>query len=240
MTSGCGAGASFTLTDREFLSTAVTDGGAPFALAPGTRIRLTFTADGLSASAGCNIMGGTYRIDGGKLVFEGGSMTEMACDPQRDAQDQWLITFLVSKPAVQLAGTDLTLDNGRTAIRLVDRTVAEPDRNIVGPTWTVVSIIDGGAVSSVPAGATATIVFKADGTVDVNAGCNLGGGKWTAEGTGIAIKDLFLTKMACDGPRGALESAVLDVLNAGTIGAEIRSDLLTLQAGTRGLQLQAR
>ena len=61
-------------------------------------------------------------------------------------------------------------------MRLLDREVAEPDLNIVGPTWTVESIIHGDAVSSVPAGAIATLVFKADGTIDVNAGCNRGGG----------------------------------------------------------------
>jgi heat shock protein HslJ len=237
MTTGCAA-ASFSLTDREFLSTAITDGGAPFALAPGTQIRLRFTRDGLGASAGCNSIGGTYRIEGGRLVFEGASMTEMACEPPRDAQDQWLITFLGSKPIVQLLGTDMTLDNGKIVVRLVDRTVAEPDLNIVGPTWTVTSIIEGDAVSSIPAGATATLVFKADGSIDVNDGCNRGGGKWAIDGAGIAVKDVFLTKMACDGPAGALESAVLAVLNAGSISAEIKSGTLTLQAGGHGLQLQ--
>lgn len=229
--------ASVTLAGREFLSAAITDGGAPFSLLPGTRVRLTFTDTSLSASAGCNIIGGTYRIDSGRLVFEGGSMTEMACDLQRDQQDQWLIAFLGSKPAAQLAGTDLTLDSGSTKMRLVDRTVAEPDLNIVGPTWTVTSTIDGDAVSSVPTGVTATLVFGNDGALDVNDGCNRGRGQWAVDGSGIAIRDVALTKMACDGPAGDLESAVLAVLNRGTIQASIKANVLTLQAGGRGLQL---
>src|SRR4051812_26438540 len=49
------------LDGRQFLSTGVTQGGAPFALVPNTRIRLTFAANNsLSGNAGCNIMGGTY------------------------------------------------------------------------------------------------------------------------------------------------------------------------------------
>jgi hypothetical protein len=50
---------------RTFLSTAITDGGAPHDLVAGTRIRLTFGTDGqLGVSAGCNMMGGSYRLDG--------------------------------------------------------------------------------------------------------------------------------------------------------------------------------
>jgi heat shock protein HslJ len=233
---GCQA-TSPTLAGREFLSAEILEGGAPFSLVPGTRVRLTFTDTSVSASAGCNTIGGTHRIDGGRLVFEGGGMTEMGCDAPRDRQDQWLIAFLGSNPAAQLAGTDLTLDNGSTKMRLVDRTVVEPDLNIAGPTWTVTSLIAGDAVSSVPAGAVATLAFREDGSIDVNDGCNRGSGKWAAAGTGIKITDLFLTKMACDGPGGALESAVLEVLNAGSIRASIKASVLTLQAGGRGLQL---
>jgi heat shock protein HslJ len=237
LTAGCSA-ASFSLADREFLSTAILDGGAPFALAPGTRIRLGFEASDLAVSAGCNHIGGTYRIDGGRLVFDGVAMTEMGCDQQRDAQDQWLVKFLTSKPTVQLLGTDLTLDNGQTVVHLADRSVVEPDLNITGPTWTVVTIIDGDTASSVPAGAVATLVFGADGTLQVNDGCNRGAGHWVAEGNGLRLSDIMLTKMACDPPAGALESAVLAVLNQGSVAAEITADLLTLQADGRGLQLQ--
>jgi len=122
-------------------------------------------------------------------------------------------------------------------MRLVDRTIAEPDLNIVGTTWTVTSITEGDAVSSVPAGAVATLAFNNDGSIDVNAGCNRGRGSWARDGAGLAIKDVFLTKMACADPAGSLENAVLAVINAGTVQASIRSNVLTLQAGGRGLQL---
>ena len=237
LTAGCSA-ASLSLVDREFLSTAVVDGGAPLALAPDTRIRLSFQVTNLGASAGCNQIGGTYRIEGGRLIVGDLASTLMGCDQQRDKQDQWLIAFLTSKPAVQLLGTDLALDNGQTQIRLADRTVVEPDLNISGPTWTVVSLIDGDTASSVPAGATATLVFGADGALQVNDGCNRGSGRWVAEGTGIRVSDVILTKIACDGPGGALEAAVLAVLNQGTVAAEIKASSLTLQAGGKGLQLQ--
>lgn len=233
----CQAAPTLTLNEREFLSNGITDGGAAFQLVPGTRVRIGFTPTRMTASAGCNTFGATYRIDGGRLVIDGGAMTEMGCDNGRNQQDQWLFTFLGSKPAATLAGTDLTLDNGRTIMRLVDRTIAEPDLNIVGPTWTVTSTIDGDAVASVPAGVTATLKFGDDGSVEVNAGCNRGRGSWTAQGAGITFHEVALTKMACEGPAGAMETAVLAVINAGSVQATIRANVLTLQAGGRGLQL---
>lgn len=239
LAAGCSTAAAPQLAGREFVSVAVTDGGAPRPLVAGSVIRLSFSATDLGASAGCNHIGGTYRIDGGILIFEGGSMTEMACDPERDAQDQWLSQLLASRPAIRLAGNDLALESGSVRVSLRDREVVEPDANLVGPTWTVESIISGDAVASVPAEATATIVFKADGTFDLNAGCNSGGGNWRSVADGMEVSNILLTRMACGGAAGALESAVLAVLDAGTIAAGIDSTVLTLQAGTNGLQLRA-
>jgi heat shock protein HslJ len=233
---GCAA-SSISLDGREFLSTAVTEGGAPLALVPGTRIRLVFHDGTVSAQAGCNSIGGPYHLDGGLLVVGDLAMTEMGCDVARNAQDEWLTVFLRSKPGATLSGPELALDNGRASIRLLDRTVAEPDLALVGPAWTVTSIIDGGAVSSVPAGATASFAFHGDGSVDVIAGCNRGRGSWSLAGAVLSIRDVALTKMACDGPAGALETAVVAVLDQGTLQASIKASALTLQAGTKGLQL---
>jgi len=242
---GCASGAQ-QLTDRDYVSVAVTEGGAAKALVNGTRIRINFSAaegndrdvGALVANAGCNSIAGTYRIEAGRLVFESGGMTAMGCDAERHAQDAWLDAFLASKPAVRLVNSDLTLDNGSTVVRLLDREVAEPDLHIVGPTWTVESTIDGDAVSSVGAGASATLTFKADGTVDVDAVCNRGSGTWKLDGAGVAISDLVLTKMACDGAGAALESAVVEVLRARALVARIEASSLTLSSGDRGLQLR--
>ena len=236
---GCAAASSPGLAGRTFLSVAVTDGGAARPLVAGTRIRLDFRASDLGASAGCNSMGGTYRLDGGRLIFEGGGMTEMACEPDRMAQDTWLASLLASNPTARLAGDELTLTSGSIVVRLLDRKVVEPDVALTGHAWTVVSIIAGDAVSSVPQGASATLTFNADGTLTVDAGCNQGSARFSAVPGGIEVSDLVLTKKACEGPGGQLESAVVGVLRAGTIAAAIDSNVLTLRAGAAGLQLRA-
>ena len=235
---GC-AGSGPQLAERVFLSIAVTDGGAARPLVAGTRIRLTFSGSTLGASAGCNSISGNYRLEGGRLVFEGGAMTEMGCDQARDAQDQWLIALLGSKPAIRLTSDELSLESGSIVVRLLDRKIVEPDVVLTGHLWTVTSIIAGDAVSSTPQGATATLIFNADGALTFNAGCNQGGTTWKAVGADIEVSDLVLTKKACGGPGGQLESAVVAVLRAGTIAAAIDSNTLTLQAGMQGLQLRA-
>jgi heat shock protein HslJ len=235
---GCAAAAP-ALADRVFLSVAVTDEGAARPLVAGTRIRLDFRGSDLGASAGCNSIGGTYRIENGRLVFEGGAMTEMACDPDRDTQDQWLIQLLGSTPTIRSTGDELVLESGSVVVRLLDRRVVEPDVALTGRVWTVESIMEGDTVSSVPAGVAATLTFNADGTLDLAAGCNQGGGRWVAAGAGIRVTDLVLTKKGCDGAAGHLESAVMAVLDAETIAASIEANLLTLQATGSGLQLRA-
>ena len=218
------------LTGRTFLSTGVTVDGAPFALVAGTRIRLSFDDGTLSASAGCNIIGGNYVLDGNRVVFSGGQMTEMGCDDPRFAQDDWLIAFLASSPTFVLNGNDLTLTSGTTVVTLLDREVAEPDQPLVGPIWLLNSIVTGDAVSSVPAGVTASLTFNADGTVDIHFGCNSGGGKYAVDGDSITFSDLIQTEMACAGAAGQVEAAVIAVLTAESLTFAVDASTLTISA----------
>ena len=137
---GCGflnAGAA-SVAGRTFLSTGVTVAGAPRSLETGTRIRLVFGANGdFGAQAGCNTMGGTYRIDGATLRIENAGITEMGCDAKLMAQDDWLFELLGSGLTATLSGNDLTLQAGDSILRFLDREIAEPDLPLVGPTWTV-------------------------------------------------------------------------------------------------------
>jgi heat shock protein HslJ len=237
---GCGPTASASLGGRAFLSTAVTDGGQPKNLVPGTRVRLGFADANITASAGCNTIGGTYRIDGGRLVVASLGMTDMGCDPDRQAQDQWLIALLNAGPAVQLTGDELVLQGDGKLLRLLDRRVADPDRPLVGTRWVLDSIVAGDAVSSVPDAVTATLVFKDDGTVAVDTGCNRGSTRWAATGAGLRFEGLEVTTKGCAASLGNVENAVTRVLAQGTVAASIRADVLSLRAGGSGLDYRAR
>jgi heat shock protein HslJ len=234
----CSAISQPTLDGTEWLSASVTEGGADRPLLDGTQVRLGFNDGELAASAGCNSMGGDYRIDSGRLVFDGGWMTEMVCDEERAAQDDWLFRFLDAQPTIAQDGDKLTLTSGDVVIALLDAEVAEPDLPLTGTTWTVDTIVSGDAASSVPDGALASLVFTDDGRVEVNTGCNTGGGTYEATNDTITVSEVITTLRACGGAEGQLESAVRAVITAGDIDYVIDASSLTLMAGDQSLVMR--
>jgi heat shock protein HslJ len=234
----CTAVSGPALDGSEWLSIAVTEDGADRPLVDGTQIRLSFADGQLAAAAGCNTVGGSYRIDGERLIFEGGAMTEMGCDEERHAQDDWLVSFLGSGPTMAQSDDKLTLTSDVTVITLQDREVAEPDLPLTATTWTVDSIISGDAVSSVPNGAVATLDFTDDGRVEVDNGCNTGSGAYEVTNGTIRVSELLTTLRACDEPAAQLEGAVMAVLSAAEIDYAIDAGSLTLMAGDQGLGLR--
>jgi heat shock protein HslJ len=224
--------ASPTIDGHTYLSTGI-EGAS---LVPGTQVRLSFSGGSLNANAGCNVMGGSYAIDGDRLRTDQLSMTEMGCDDARQHQDEWLARFL-SAATLTLDGDTLTLTDGTIRLTLLDKEVATPDQPLEGTSWVLDGIISGDAVSSVPAAVTAAIQV-AGGRVEVNAGCNTGGGQVEVSGGTITVGPIVLTKMACAPEAMTVEGAVITVLS-GPVAFGIDADSLTLTAGDRGLTFRA-
>ncbi|OGO54295.1 MAG: hypothetical protein A2V84_02345 [Chloroflexi bacterium RBG_16_70_13] len=220
------------LDARTFLSTGVEGRD----LVAGTQIRISFQDGQVSASGGCNSMSGPYLLDGDRLVARSLATTEMACEEPLMAQDIWLADLL-DGATIDLDGTTLTLTKGGVSLTLEDRVVADPDRPLLGTRWVVDGLVSGGAVSSVPAGVTAALTFS-DGRVDVEAGCNRGGGSVAITATTLGFGPIALTKMACGANAMAVEAAVGAVLS-GTVTYSIVAGTLTLDAGGPGLILRA-
>lgn len=238
LVAACGGGSSTpgptaqTLGGRTFLSTKV-DGPA---LVPGTVIRITFQNGNVSVNAGCNTFGGPYRVDGDNLVVGQIVTTEIGCQPDLMAQDQW-IAGLLGGATIALDGNTLTLALSGIRVTFLDRVVADPDLPLLGTRWVVDGIITGGAVSSVPAGVAASITLT-DTHVDVETGCNTGGAGATVADGSITFSDLVLTKRACLNGTAQLESAVVAVLR-GHPSYAIQADALTLLSGAIGITLRA-
>lgn len=166
---GCGdddarTGGDGELTGRTFLSESITEGGQDRELVEGTRISLDFTTDGqVSANAGCNHLFGDVTVTSERLEVGLMGGTEMGCDPQRHAQDEWLMDFLESSPTWLLDADRLTLTAGDTEIVLLDREVADPDRPLEGTRWSVDTIISGEVASSMWAGTEGSAWFVVEG-----------------------------------------------------------------------------
>lgn len=235
----CSGGASPTpaptprgIEGRTFLSTGVEGRG----LVAGSTVRLQFRNGTLSASAGCNSIGGPYRIDGDRLVVDQLATTEMACDPALMEQDRW-VADLLDGATIALDGDTLTLTKAATRLTLLDLEVADPDRPLLGTRWVVDGLISGGAVSSLPAGVTAALTFS-EGRVEVEAGCNTGGGTVAVTDASLEFGPIGLTKMACAPDVMAVERVVTSTL-AGSATYRTEAGTLTLDAGGVGLTLRA-
>ena len=230
---GGATGSPATLDGHTYLSTELE--GAD--LVPGTQIRLAFIDGNLTANAGCNTIGGAYTIDGNRLLTTQLSMTEMGCDEQRARQDSWLAAFLGAGPTVTLADTTLTLTDGTITLTLLDEEVATPDQPLEGTLWILDGLTTGDTVSSIPVGVDASIRIDA-GRVELQAGCNQGGGTVDVTPDALTFGPMMLTKMACDADRSTVENAMVTVLS-GPVAYSIDAGRLTINSGQAGLMFRA-
>jgi heat shock protein HslJ len=242
-----GSGSSSGLVDITFISTSVTENGAPVSLFPGTTLQLQFQDDGdVSAYAGCNSLFGSYVITGGILVVSQMGMTEMFCGQEKSDQDEWFSAFLTSSPTLSLSGDTLTLRSVSaagdvTVIVFMDEEVATPDLSLTGQTWIVDTIIDGGAASNTAWTSPATLDFGPDGVLQFFTGCNSGSADYVVESTLLMLVNTSWTEKGCaDAAAQGLETAVLNVLGANeSITWDIDVDRLTLNVSGAGLGLAA-
>lgn len=91
------------------------DGRAP--VAP-VRARLTFDASRLSASAGCNGLGGDYRVEGDRLIVGPVVSTQMYCEGVME-QERSLSALFAGAPQVSREGNRLRLASGGHSLEAV-------------------------------------------------------------------------------------------------------------------------
>ncbi|WP_406050935.1 META domain-containing protein [Kribbella sp. NBC_00889] len=227
-----------TLTGKSWLSTAVTENGAPKQLAQNTRVRLQFTDDGrLIADAGCNSMQSKVSTGDGKLSLKDGlMMTDMGC-PGRQDQDGWLSGILSSKPSWKLDGDTLNVTSGGTTIALQDRETAEPDLALDGTKWALNTVITG-EVASHQAGSEKAWMTLNGERVTGSTGCNEFQGMVAQAPGKLTFGELATTRRACAGDAAKLESSLLNGLK-GEVSYEIDSSKLELRNAAGGLDFTA-
>lgn len=82
------------------------DGEAP---SDPAKARLSFERERLAASAGCNSLGGPWRVDGLRLIAGPLVQTEMYCDGPVWEQERALSALLAAGPVITREGDTLTL-----------------------------------------------------------------------------------------------------------------------------------
>lgn len=206
-----------------------------YTLVTGTSLRLSFEDGQLSFSAGCNSHFGSYTLCDGKLCVSGLGNTDIGCDPQRHAQDEWFSDFFTATPQLSIAGAALTLQGASATLELVDREVADPDRPLAGRVWTVDTLIQGGAASNVPTARPPTLEFRTDGSLRVFTTCNSGEGSYTRNGQTLTLSPVLYTEAGCTSSGQPVEQSVQGVMTAGDVTFEIEANRLTVTRGNTGL-----
>lgn len=111
--SGAQEAAPVELTDRKFVSTAISGEG----LVADSEISLAFEGERLAVRAGCNTMAGAYSHDGETLSWKGPAIsTKMACEEALMTQDETLNTLLTEGVTTSAEGADLVLTSGDVKI----------------------------------------------------------------------------------------------------------------------------
>lgn len=106
------------LEGRTFVSTDV----AGHELVPGSEVQVIFQTDRISVQAGCNTLNGGATWEGDVLVVAVPmAETMMACDDDLMRQDDWLVAFLTSKPALSLDGSTLVLGDSAEGLTLEEQ-----------------------------------------------------------------------------------------------------------------------
>ena len=99
--------------------------------------------------------------------------------------------------------------------------------NSVVGTWRLDSYGSPGNTTPAAPDVDTSIVFKEDGKIEGNVGCNGFGGDYTVEGNTITFGPIVSTLMFCEGPVGDQETTTLNVL-AETVSYTIEGDTLTI------------
>lgn len=80
---------------------------------------LTFNQDGtMTGNAGCNGLGGTYKVDDDKVTFSDIVSTLMACDDARMQQEGAVHQVLTDTATYKIEGSTLTLTNNDLVLML--------------------------------------------------------------------------------------------------------------------------
>ncbi len=208
-------------TDWDLVSYGPAD--APQTPAEDTRPTLSFTANGISGSTGCNSFFGDYTLEGTDLSVGMLGSTEMFCEGLMD-QEATIMQMLQEAQSISADAEGLTIYTAQGEM------VFQPPVNqtLAGVDWVLSGIADTEkeAVVSTWIDGEITAVF-AEGQMSGSAGCNNYFASYETDGEKLTLGPVGSTKKLCDEEHNAREMEFLTALQNVT-GYTISRDSLTL------------
>lgn len=201
---------------------------------------MSFTADSVSGSTGCNSFSGTYTASGSDLEFGALATTQMACVSPASDVEAVVVAGLDEVRQYAIEGQQLLLRNGDGETVLTYESY-DPRTTIEGA-WEITGYLDAAneVFTGPMADTTVTVFFSDDGTVSGSAGCNQFNGTYEVTDGTLSIGPLASTEKLCPDPAGIMEQEALVLANleaAATVSQEANGVVLLDADGTRVLTL---
>ncbi len=188
-----------SLTNVEWEWTGTTGGAEDVTVEDPSRYEVIFADNGtLGFTADCNVGNGEYTSEDGSLSITLGATTLAMCPP--DSQDTLFKAQLSDAASYTLgAGTmAITLADGSVMNFRAAGTATAPNASLfIGTTWEWIDYAHANMAEAVVPPEAYTIVFNADGTVNIQADCNTAFGTYTAASGEISITVGGVTRAMC-------------------------------------------
>lgn len=236
LVTGCSflRGAEGALLNGEWRLQAGTNQGAAIPIVAGHPITLKIDGTQVGGSAACNSYGGKVAVEGTTVKITALMQTEMAC--QGDEVMASEAAYLQALPRVTSAARDgdgLVLRGPQVELRFTP-VPPVPNADLVGPVWTLDSLVSGEVASSV-IGAP-TLRLNANGTLAASTGCRDLTGRYTVSGNRVHVTFDPYDMIACADPLGSQDTHGLHVLGAADgFTFTIKGSSMTLAVGDLGL-----
>ncbi len=226
---------AFALDGRTFVSERVEG----WTLAGGEQIRIGFHDHALHAFAGCNSLGGAFKLIDGKLELPSVTQSAIGCEVEWAEQDRWLSAFLRARPSIVLDEPRLEMATTEAKLVLLDREIASPDRPLVGTTWTGEGFTDGDLWTGTSSDSV-TLRFDATGIATIGTGCDTGSVRFSVIGTQISLKHLAYDGVDCTQPHlERIHAGVVLVLDGSPVTFDIEERLLRIRRGPYTLRYRS-
>jgi heat shock protein HslJ len=186
-------------------------------------VYMGFGSESLGISADCNNYGLPYRIEGERLQLTSDvfSSTAIGCS---DHEVYVVIEFLKSSPLFELDGARLTLSSESARMTLLDVAMVSPDRPLIGSVWS-------GGYSrdwnwDTPGFAPTSMLFGADGSVEITTPCEQGSGTFEVTTHQIEFGEITYDGAACADPNQEAPSEAMQRLLSSWVVFEISARTL--------------
>ncbi|MFH8435091.1 META domain-containing protein [Streptomyces sp. NPDC018007] len=199
--------------------------------------RMEFDPKGrATADFGCNKIGVDARVKGDRITLGKPVTTQMVCGEDIEKFEKAAIDAMGGELTAKLSGEKLTLTGeGGATMELSE----EKPADLVGTRWTVTTLLDGEAATTVPADLPREraphLTFTENGTVRGNAGCNSFGGKAAVKGSTITFDRIVSTRKMCPQAEMEREKAVLAALRGPATYTIEGSELTLTGDGGKGI-----